>query len=179
MGFSVSWCAVRAPQIDGLLRDLGLSRTGNFEPEDFPESEWTLAVLSNGWCVVHCNDIAERLIEPDSLQLLSAERELLVCVAEDHVMYSLAAAWSGGAATWEIEHVGENGPVGLEASGALPDCFVPVRERLSQEQEAAGGADADVDYLFDIPLEVAFELVGFRHDADCEYLSEQGFEILA
>jgi len=42
-----------------------------------------------------------------------------------------------------------------------------------------GGGEADVDYIFEIPLKVAQALVGFKHDEECPYILEEQFIVLA
>ena len=52
-------------------------------------------------------------------------------------------------------------------------CFYPI---WSTEQ-AAG--DSECDYLFDIPVETARSVAGYRHDEDVPGLSGEVFEVLA
>jgi hypothetical protein len=37
---------------------------------------------------------------------------------------------------------------------------------LTQEQNAAGGKKADLDFIYDLPAELAKSLTRFRHDQD-------------
>ena len=46
------------------------------------------------------------------------------------------------------------------------------------KQYAAGGKDADVDYIFDIPVVTAESLTGYRHDKTIPELGEKPFEVL-
>jgi hypothetical protein len=41
---------------------------------------------------------------------------------------------------------------------------------MQEQQLADGGEDAEVDYIFEIPLKVAQALVGFKHDEDFAHL---------
>jgi hypothetical protein len=66
----------------------------------------------------------------------------------------------------------------LEVGGELPVSFASIRDRLRSAQEAAGGRDADVDYTFSVPIELAEALTGFRHDIDLPNLGVRPFEIL-
>jgi hypothetical protein len=72
--------------------------------------------------------------------------------------------WSQGERQWRLSHEGEDGPKGLATEGALPQSFPAIRKEMEEAQLAAGGEDADVDYIFEIPLKVAQVLVGFKHD---------------
>jgi hypothetical protein len=40
------------------------------------------------------------------------------------------------------------------------------------------GGNADVDYIFDIPLKVGQSLVGFKHDEDCPAMAGADFVVL-
>jgi hypothetical protein len=56
---------------------------------------------------------------------------------------------------------------------------VAIRDRLFSEQAAAGGKEPDVDHTFDIPVELALSLTGYRHDHDdIPGMSEDPFEVL-
>jgi hypothetical protein len=49
-------------------------------------------------------------------------------------------------------------------------------ERL---QLAEGGDDAEVDYIFEIPLKVAQSLVGFKHDEECTHLLDNHLVVMS
>ena len=52
----------------------------------------------------------------------------------------------------------------LEVEGSPPEFFEGVRARLLKEQDDNGGTEAKVDYVFDIPVELASMFCGYRHD---------------
>lgn len=94
-------------------------------------------------------------------------------------MASSSELWSGGKRKWWISHQGENGPKGLDTAGQLPDYFSAIKNEMEEAQRAEGGDDADVDYIFEIPLRVAQALVGFKHDEECPHVSEEQFVVLS
>jgi len=49
-------------------------------------------------------------------------------------------------------------------SGSPSETFEHIHKRLWQEQDAEGGTDASVDYIFDVPVETAAVVCGYRHD---------------
>jgi hypothetical protein len=63
-----------------------------------------------------------------------------------------------------------------EAEGSLPDCFDGLRRQLLEQQYAAGGSEADVDYVFSIPLDATKLVTGFSHE---EHEPDDGFAVLA
>jgi len=177
MGFSISWYAVREDDAQQLLERLGLSPTG--ETEEIPESLISTAALDTGWRILWYNAYECPFLRPDDLALLSKNGELLMCQVEEHVMASSAEMWDGGTRRWRIGHLGEDGPNGLAVEGEPPECVASIRREMEAAQLGAGGDDAGVDYLFEIPLKVAQTLVGFRHDEVCPHMNEEQFGVLS
>ena len=173
MGFAITWCAVREEHAQGFLDALGFSPTG--ETEELPDSPISTAKLDTGWRLLWINEYGSSLLAPDRLSEVSRERDVLLCLVEEHVMASSAESWSVGKRVWWISHEGEDGPKGLDTDGTLPACFAAIRA----EMEAAQRDDADVDFLFEIPLKVAETLVGFKHDENWPHVIGGRFEILA
>lgn len=123
---------------------------------------FSLAELPTGWAILFSNDFnygsAERLIG------LSAGATVLACQAEEHIMFSAAHCCADGREAWSVWHDSARGRYDLSTQGALPAEFEPIRKRLTAAQDADGGARGLVDYTFDIPVELAAELTGYRHD---------------
>jgi hypothetical protein len=162
MGWAITWCAVREDKAEQLLNQLGLSPTG--ETEDVPESLISTAKLDTGWRVIWYNEYDCPFLKPRDLSVLSSDKEVLLCLIEEHVMASSSEMWSQGKRKWWLSHEGEDGPKGLATGGDLPESFPAIRKEMEEAQLAEGGEDADVDYIFEIPLKVAEALVGFKHD---------------
>jgi hypothetical protein len=87
--------------------------------------------------------------------------------------------WSKGKSQLRLSHEGENGPKGLDIDGNPPESLTTIRKEMEALQLAEGGDKAGVDYLFEIPLEVAKSLVGFKHDEICAHLTGGRFEAMA
>jgi len=177
MGYAISWCAVREEGADQFLRELGLRKTG--ETEELPESLISTGKLDTGWHIVWYNQYGCPFLKPQDLSKLSVARDVLLCLVEEHVMASSTEFWSGGKKQWWLSHEGENGPKGLSVEGNVPDVFPAIRKEMEDIQLAEGGDEADVDYIFEIPLKVAQSLVGFKHDEDCRHLIGGVFEIIS
>ncbi len=75
-------------------------------------------------------------------------------------------------------HVGENGPINLKTSGALPPWFQSVADTLVAKQQVAEGKSSDVDHYFDIPLTAAKAITGFKHDEVVSGMDYQRFDLL-
>jgi hypothetical protein len=78
-----------------------------------------------------------------------------------------------------MSHEGENGPKGLDVDGNPLESFPAIRKEIGALQLAEGGDAAEVDYISEIPLDVAKSLVGFKHDEICPHLIGGRFEVMA
>jgi hypothetical protein len=177
MGFAITWCAVEEECADRFLRQLGLSYTGAIE--EIPESAISTARLDTGWRVVWCNEYGCPFLKPQDLRERSKEQDVLLCLVEEHVMASSSEMWSAGERVWWVSHAGEDGPKGLSTHGVLPPSFAAIREEMDRAQIAAGGDEADVDYIFEIPLKLAENLIGFKHDEDYNHVLDGQFHVLS
>jgi len=57
--------------------------------------------------------------------------------------------------------------------------FASIRKEMEQSQAAAGGDNARVDSIFEIPLKVAQSIVGFKHDEVCSHLVDDQYVVLS
>jgi homoserine O-acetyltransferase len=176
VGFALSWVAVKGKAAAGVLSDLRLLPTGARGIEG--ESEFVGAPAEDGWYLIVMDGAEHRLLQPDALERLSAGCDVLTCTVEEHVMFSEATGWRDGQQLWRVRHVGEDGPVGIEEDGTFPPEYPSIRDRLVKEQEAAGGSDADVDHLFDIPVVLVKSFVGYKHDERNPKFEDDAFEVL-
>ena len=92
-------------------------------------------------------------------------------------MVSAVSSWRDGVLSWSVVRDCESGLLNLEETGTLPADYPSIRARAIERQEASVGQG--VDYLFDVPVELAQSLVGYRHDEDVEGAGEEPFEVLA
>ena len=180
MGFALSWLAVRGKQPAAVFAELDLRPTGRRSIEG--EAPLVGAASTDGWCLIVADAAEHRLLDPDVLAPLSRGCEVVTCTVEEHVMFSEATGWHDGRERWRVSHRGVDGPVGLDESGDFPIQYASIRDRLQARQAAEGGEDADVDYLFDIPVTLVHALTGYRHDEDSPAFAQagiEGMEILA
>jgi hypothetical protein len=176
MGYSQSWLAVRGKTPAAVLEALGLRGTGT--REEIAESPIVGAELPTGWYLIVTDRSGHRLTRDAVLQRLSAECEVVAGDVEEHVMVSVAVGWKGGERAWSVVHDAQRDIEHLEAEGELPSIFAAIHHELRSKQQAAGGRDADVDHLFDAPVELARALTGYRYDADIAAMGDRPFEVL-
>ena len=174
MGYSISWVAVKRKAPEILLQELGLLSTGVMA--DYGREPYTGRTLPSGWFLLVFNRCEHKFIKPRSLTALSSNCDLVACSVEEHVMVSTSEFWRGGQQIWRIEHDAQESIDHLSSSGTLPDGYAAIQRQCAEMQEQAGGNHADVDAFFDIPLQTAKSMVGFKHDDD-EGLGNDSFEV--
>lgn len=162
MGYSIAWIAVRGATKDEILDRLSLADTG--VPDDANESPVSGAALPGGAYLVFFNDMAHLATQAASMALLSDGCEALGCQVEEHVMASAAFMYKDGAKVWDVVHLAEEGLYHLAVDGTSPPLLETIHAEMKATQDEEGGADADVDCLFEVPLMLATALCGYRHD---------------
>jgi hypothetical protein len=134
--------------------------------------------MPQGWYLVVADRCDHRFLQAKVLGPLSQNYRVVACSIEEHVMFSSAEEWVAGAMAWRAVHAGENGPMDLKTSGALPPSFQSMANALAAKQEAEGGKTAEVDHYFDIPLNAAKAITGFKHDEKVPGLDYEKFDLL-
>jgi hypothetical protein len=162
MGYSIGWIAVQGKGPDEVLAAAGLRDTG--EPDPNFEEEYSGGLLSTGWYLVISNG-AEYFTSSERMAKLSSGCRLVGCHVEEHVMDSGAFGYDDGREIWSVVHQAHHGLMDLVVKGSPPTEFSAIRKRMTERQVTEGGADADVDYIFEIPTELAAAICGFKHDA--------------
>ena len=159
-----------------MLETLALRGTGTHE--ETAESPVVGAELPTGWYLVVAGDLGHRLMGDPTVQRLSAGCDVVTGDVEEHAMVSVATGWKDGQRVWSVTHDGQQDMYHLQTEGELPAAFTDIRDRLRSEQHAAGGRKVTVDFIFDVPVELAQALTGYRHDADIPGARADPFEVL-
>lgn len=164
MGYAISWLAIRGNTESSALASLDLEKTGR--TEELPESEWSTTRVRD-WVVIWSNSFKPGQFRRAGSKL---NGEVIICDVEEHVMFVSVAAFKNGAMSWRIVHDAQKAPDHLVIEGTPPESFAHIKT----EQFAHVSEDREVDFIFDIPVRLAQELVGFRHDGE----SSAAFEVL-
>ena len=82
-------------------------------------------------------------------------------------MFSGVRCFEDGEESWWVLHEAEKGIYDLSMRSPPPP-FREIRDRLFDEQDKEGGSAAGVDLVFDIPLQLATAVCGYRHDGILE-----------
>jgi hypothetical protein len=162
MGFSISWIAVSGKAKDEVLKSLSLADTN--EPGEANESPVSGAALPGGWYLLFLNDYAHPYLAAARLAELSRGGQALACQVEEHVMATAAFMYADGVRQWDVTHESAGGLYHLDIEGTPPAQLGEIHARLAAEQDAEGGEEAEVDCMFDVPVELAATICGYRHD---------------
>ena len=162
MGFSLSWIAFSGKAKGEVLSALALIDSG--KPDAYCESPIAGAELPGGWYVVCMHPCNHPLTADQMLAKFSTGCTLLGCQVEEHVMVSTGFEWRDGKASWAVAHDSANGRYDLSVDGTPPARFHALRDAAIAAQDDEGGDQADVDLIFDVPLDLVRAICGFRHD---------------
>ena len=168
MGFSLSWVAIDTAAEKTLFEHFGLEELE--ESADMPDFKLSGARLQ-GWYLM----VADRtvsLVDEQLLKSLSERGRVVAVMVEEHVMFSSAEEWLNGERIWGAIHNSEAGLFHIGVEGELPGSYATIHQDQFAQQEKDGGKDAGVDHIFDIPLELAAGITGYRHDAGDELFKE-------
>jgi hypothetical protein len=169
MGYSIAWVAIRGTPIDQALIATGLSSTSVLA--EYASKPFTGQALPSGWYLLVATRCDSPLISNKVLAELSSGGQVIGCSIEEHVMFSSAEFWQGGQNLWKVEHSSENGLRHIHSTGAPPDSLKEVVAEANREQDK----DSEVDCFFEVPLILARELCGFKHDETCDGLNYEQF----
>lgn len=176
MGYSLSWLAIKGCSATTIQTKLGLKDSGLCA--EFAESNIVGAALPSGWYLIVFDDRKYELLNDAKLAELSDGCEVLFCDVEEHVMCSAASGWRNGLKIWSVEHDSQYGIYHLVREGAVPEILSAISIELNSQQDAEGGEKADVDYIFDIPVELTKSFTGYRYDQDLPNVKDNPFHIL-
>jgi len=168
VGFKCSWVAFQNTPKYQILDVIGGIDTG--EEMEIPfETELCIAELPDNWILICAEDFmyaAPDVSFPDegNMARLSAKGRVLGCMFHEGIMFSAASMYEFGKELWCVMYNSEEESQPIMVTKNMPDNFPAVYERLRAEQEKADRQGDDVAYLFDVPIEVASGLCGYRHD---------------
>lgn len=134
--------------------------------------------LSNGWLLIVARGCEHRIGRTDSLAKLANSAEVIACAVEEHVMFSGAECFMDGRSLWRVEHDAQQSRRDLSVIGEPPEDFDEVRARHEKAQDEEDRGSAEVDFIFEVPLDLARARVGFKHDELIPEIVDAGFDEL-
>jgi len=167
MGIGQSFLAVKGKAPDEIHRTLGLADSGVVAGEwDYPRPAVRGAALPDGWYLVLLKDVDHRFVNSDDiLERLSQGCEILGRQVEEHCMVSTAFAFNDGTFRWKVVHDPDEGEHHLDVEGTPPAAFDEIAARMRAKQaEEDKKEEPMVDFIWEIPIELANSLCRYRHD---------------
>lgn len=163
MGFRICYLASKASP-DELATALSLEL--GQEVTEMPDGNWWIAHLKqSGWTLLWSEDEAFGRSSLSKIAALSNQFETVLCEVNETCMWSSSEYWQNGRQLWKVTHAGDGEDrFDLSEIGVLPDGFSRVKDQHFAAQKGDRGG---VDFIFEIPLDVAAQEIGFRHE---EYL---------
>lgn len=171
MGYNIDWVAVKTDSPEAVWNQIGVTGTGRYSPRPALSG----AMLPSGWYLIIYDHRAIRdprdphyrqRLDPNRL---SEESEVVRCEILESIMFHSVEAWDKGKEKWHVTHDSEEGMFDLTVTGDPPDILEAIKKKHIDEQVSEGGENAGVDLICEIPLDLAREIVGYKHD---EYLPE-------
>jgi hypothetical protein len=83
---------------------------------------------------------------------------IVACQVEEHVMASAVFVYGDGLKLCSGSHESERGRYDLSVDGDPPEVFPALCDGLSQQQDGGSGSEASVDFVFDVPVQLAAAL---------------------
>lgn len=172
MGISLSWVAVETLPSGVALSRLSLNNTA--KTCTYPFKGVASHALPNNWLLVAAGRCDHRIANAKSMAALSVDCRAVTCAIEEHVNFASSELWQDGKRIWHVEHQGDEDPEHMSSEGQLPQRF----HDLMRTVEPQDSENLDGHFHMDIPLILAKELTGFRHDEVNPSVDETPFEEL-
>lgn len=160
MSFSLVWFAAQGIGKDAFLERAQFEDTG--EVDEYFEHDHSGGELPDGWYVILSSEMG--LLEPAKLAKWSEGARVVAVALHEDAESSLATEWRDGKLAWSASYDGAEGCDRLDVEGALPAVFEELMQEADSAQAESEGDGGGVNFVFDIPLDLAAEITGFRHD---------------
>ena len=160
MGFRISWLGARGLLKTDLLDHFGLADSGIHDEAN--EAPFSAAELPTGWTILWANDPAFATIE--RCTGLSQRAPVVSCWVNETTMVSSVNYFEAGDYLWFAGHDFQKEPDHLVFEGEMPASFGEIRTRLDAKRLSYGDTQPAVDFIFDVPIELAQSVAGYRHD---------------
>ncbi len=168
MGYNRSWLAARGVKKVDFLKLFGLRDAG--AAGDYSQA-FRCAELATGWTVLVAEDVD--FASPDHLEGIVNAYPVLGCQASEGDTYSAVHLHERSKSRWLVSHWSDRGEYDLEVVGEPPAELAALRDRYVAAQKARppgrpGLFLGNVDHMWEIPVELARALTGYRLEEEDE-----------
>ncbi len=160
MSFKASWIAIPAAGYSSVLGRLGLKETK--QNDNANETLLSGALVGEDWYVVFSNDIT--FAGDKGASALSNVDRCIACAMDENSIFSSVTEYRKGLKRWSVEHDAQVGNLHLKVEGVPPEAFKPIGEKFLNLQNSQDTLDGSIDYLFEVPIELAANITGYRYD---------------
>lgn len=161
MGFSISWLGFRGYEIKEAAALFGREIGDSSEIFEAPVNAYA---SEKNWAIIILDPCSFPNPPQQYLVAISQGREVVIAHIEEHVMFARAELWRDGRNIWKVWHSGDKTVRDLHVTGDLPASFEALKQQCFSKQDEEDTKGSEVDFVFDLPLDLAAELTGFRHD---------------
>ncbi len=176
MGYSISWLGVKGKPPEQVRRELGLSETA--ETAQYCDVPFVGCALPTGWYLIIANGCDNACISDKKLTGLSRDCAVVALSSEEHVMTVWSSCWRDGKCEWRVEHSSKQGKMHLSVLGTTPDTLEEIRTVNMDRQKADKPDPHSTDFVFEIPMELARRITGFRYDDNTPDVTDEDFRVL-
>jgi len=163
VGLSLSWVAVRGLKPEQALAALGMQVSHVVRYEDIGwRRNVVLGPLPGDWLLVASAGAGQAFkgkLQPLTKLGPAVAGEILDMVSESEVR-----GYADGSETWRVAHdpSDDEGVFSIEISGDPPPQLGTIVREARAEQDAEGGEEAGVDYMIDVPGQLAHSICGYH-----------------
>lgn len=156
-----TWIGAQGASEAEVLDALSLERSPDAAPCRWADAEYVMRTFPGGWVVVATWDGLE--LDEDVRRVAAANPGLTVgCHGNTIVMVSEVMALDAGKPLWSALHDPDNQQEDLQIAGAPPAVLQDLLTKARAEQATAD----EVDFVYDVPIDVAAALTGFHPNED-------------
>jgi hypothetical protein len=160
-GLTCSWVAVQGAPKQGVLDFLQVSETGTEVIPGEYDASMCCRELPDGWFVVVHLDFG--WADSERIRSLSAFGPTVGCQVSENYGGSASRGAAAGEELWSVLHLDEDDEETI-VKGEPPEAWAAVYQTLRRKQDESDAANAQVDLMFDAPLELAKAVCGYRVD---------------
>ncbi|CAN7513523.1 hypothetical protein LJR164_003547 [Phenylobacterium sp. LjRoot164] len=159
---SLSWIGLKGLERAQALELLGMTE----EPPSRRRPTAWIGELPSGWTILQSQD--SRFASEERLSSLSTTCAVIGCQFSETVMCATTTFYRDGQVAWRVDYDCEKGAP--EVTGVPPSEYQAIHDRLTAEQAVEDASDDDLkaDLIFDVPIDLAKAVTGYRHDEDVD-----------
>lgn len=156
-----TWIGVQGAERDKVLAALRLEVLPDALAGDWHEGDYSCRTFPGGWFVVASQeglDLATDLVSASA----TTEQLAMGCEMSTIVMYSEACGYQDGQLQWSVIHDPDDSACPLAVEGEPPAILAELDAKAVEDQ----AAEAGVDFVFDVPMQLVAHYTGFVYDED-------------